>query len=102
MSGTVPALVFRLWSLENRRKPFLTLTIFDLLDVTELNEAEVIDVAANDGVFLCLCCSIELSEAVWIDGEALEGSGRIGSEGSALMRRAETLLMTRLSVVSGS
>ena len=79
--------------------------MFDLLDATELSEAEVIDVAASDGVFLCLCCSMELSEAVSIEGDALRASGGIGSEGSegsGLRWMPEKLLVMRSRVVSGS
>lgn len=89
-------------NLEMRLSPLLTLTILDLLEATELSEAEVMDVAASDGVFLCLCCSIELSEAVCIDGDALESGGGMVSEGSALMFKPEKLLVTRSSVVFGS
>lgn len=36
-------------------------------------EAEVIDVAVSEGVFACLICSMELSDAVCVDSEAREG-----------------------------
>ena len=36
-------------------------------------EAEVIDVAVGEGVFLCLIRSMELSDAAWVDCEAREG-----------------------------
>ena len=36
-------------------------------------EAEVMEVAVGEGVFLCLICSMELSEAVCVDSEAREG-----------------------------
>ena len=39
----------------------------------ELIEAEVTDVAVGEGVFLCIICSMELSEAVCVDSEAREG-----------------------------
>ena len=36
-------------------------------------EAEVVDVAASEGVFVFLTCSMELLDAVCVDWEALEG-----------------------------
>ena len=75
ISGTGPLDDLFLWNLDIRRKLFLTLEIFDLSDVIELREAEVMDVAANEGVFLCLRCSTELSELVWMDCEARGGVG---------------------------
>ena len=36
-------------------------------------EAEVTDVAVGEGVFLCLICSMELSDAACVDSEAREG-----------------------------
>ncbi len=32
-----------------------------------MDGAEVMDVAAREGVFRCRCCSLELSEAVGVD-----------------------------------
>ena len=68
-----------------RRKLFLTLPIVDFVEATELKEAEVMEVAASEGVFLCLCRSMELSEVVCIDCEALGGSGTTASSDAWLM-----------------
>lgn len=67
MPGTGVESVFLLDNLDIRRKPFLTFTILDFLDDTELIDVEVIDVAVRDGVFLCPCCSIDASDTVCVD-----------------------------------
>lgn len=67
MPGTGVASVFLLDNLDMRRKPFLTFTILDFLEDTELIDVEVIDVAVREGVFLCLRCSIDASDAVCVD-----------------------------------
>lgn len=76
--------------------------MLDLLDATELREAEVREVAASEGVFLCPCCSIELSEAVCIECDSLVGEGGSGSEGSLLISRPEMPLVIKFRVVLGS
>lgn len=65
--GTGAASVFLLDSLDIRRNPFLTFAMFDFLDDTELIDVEVMDVAVREGVFLCLCCSIDASDTVCVD-----------------------------------
>lgn len=58
--------------------------------------ADVTEVAVRDGVCKCLCWSIELSDAAYVDREARDEGCREGSE------EAESILGSRGSFVTSS